>query len=48
MTSSDGPACIFLMDEIDRKKEEILQNIEGRLKWDYKVEEIFTIKWAVK
>jgi hypothetical protein len=41
MTSSDRPACIFLMDEIDRKKEEIFQDIEGRLKRNFKIEEVF-------
>ena len=34
-------------DEIDRKKEEIIQDIEGRLKQDFKVEEVFTIRWRV-
>jgi len=34
-------------DEIDRKKEEILQDIEGRLKQKINTAEIFTIRWKV-
>ena len=34
-------------DEIDRKKEEIIQDIEGRLKQNFKVEEVFTIQWRI-
>jgi len=34
-------------DEIDKQKENLLDEVEGRLKQNISEEELFTIKWRI-
>jgi hypothetical protein len=34
-------------DKIDNDKDNLIQDIEGRLKQEVKIEEVFTLRWKV-